>query len=265
MTVRKTVLYTQVRTGSTRLPGKVLQQVGEYKYLDLFVRRLKQISTVDEIVILTTNLSTDDIIEDYARDLGVACFRGSELDLLDRHYQANKVFQGDIIVKIPSDCPFVDKDIADRVISLVKARSEIDYASNYHPATYPDGLDVEAFRSDALEVAWKHAREGFQREHTTPFIWDQPDSFSIANIINKRGNMFMSHRWTVDYKEDLEFVRAVYKVMGYSYFGFEEMIDMLACHPDIGQINERLCGVNWYRNVKPGSLKTIGKGEFKEL
>ncbi len=259
----RTIVYIQCRTGSSRFPGKILSRINEKPYLNLLYKRIQKIKNINEVVFITTNLIQDNIIEDICKDMKAPFYRGNEKDLLERHYQANKIFKGDFIVKIPSDCPFSDPIINQEVISVIQNSSIVDYASNYHPPTFPDGLDIEIAREDILEKAWLHAKENHEREHTFPYIWDNPEKFNIYNHTNKLGNMFKSHRWTLDYKEDLDFIKAIYKEFDYSEnFLFEDIIRLLKEKPKIKKINEKFNGVNWYRNV-PNKLKTIDESLYK--
>lgn len=261
--MKRTVIYIQCRTGSKRFPGKVLSKIKNKPYLEILFNRIKQISNAHEVVFITTELTQDNIIEDLCKDINAPLFRGSENDLLDRHYQANKFFKGELIVKIPSDCPFSDPRINEKVISSIQNSSLIEYASNYHPPTFPDGLDIEIIRSDVLERAWLEAKQPHEREHTSPYIWDNPEKFHIYNYVNKLGNMFKTHRWTLDYEEDLKFINAIYEEFSLQEnFYFEDILKLLNEKPDIKKYNEKFNGVNWYRNV-PDKLRTIDKTLYK--
>jgi spore coat polysaccharide biosynthesis protein SpsF len=155
-------------------------------------------------------------------------------------------------VKIPSDCPLIDIGAVDRVLAFFIAhREQFDYLSNLHPATYPDGNDVEIFTIDALKTAWAYARRGLEREHTTPYIWENPERFRIGNVHWETGlDYSMSHRWVLDYKEDYELIQAVYNSLAVSdpYFGIEAILSFLEKNPEIRKLNERYAGMNWYRN-----------------
>jgi len=261
--MNKTIIFIQCRTGSTRFPGKILSKINGKSYLEILYKRIKRTKRVDEVVIITTNLIQDNEIEDLCKVINAPIYRGSNKDLLDRHYQANKIFKGDFVVKIPSDCPFSDPNINEEIISVIQNSSLIEYASNYHPPTFPDGLDIEISRSDILERAWHEAKQIHEREHTFPFIWDNPEKFNIYNHINKLGNMFKTHRWTLDYQDDLNFVKEVYKEFNFSEdFFFEDILKLLKEKPNLKKINEKYNGINWYRNV-PDKLKTINKNLYK--
>ena len=154
---KKVVLIVQARTGSTRLKSKILKEVFGIPILSLLIERLKFCKRVDQIVIATTINKADDIIEEVAKQNGVDFFRGSEDDLLDRHYKAGMQFNADIIIKVPSDCPLADPSIIDKAIQYyLDNETEFDYVSNYHPPTFPDGLDVEVIDLAPLKVQGSH-------------------------------------------------------------------------------------------------------------
>jgi len=179
-----TVVVVQARTGSTRLPGKVMMPLAGRPLLERMIERVRAASTPFELVVATTTETADDAVRALCRDADVACYSGHPTDLLDRHYRAALPFAPDAVVKIPSDCPLIDPAVIDRVLGAYGERAGgVDYASNLHPATYPDGNDVEVVAAGVLEEAWREAALPFEREHTTPFIWERPSRYRIA----KRG------------------------------------------------------------------------------
>ena len=255
--MKKTIIFIQCRSGSTRFPKKILSEINGKNYIELLVNRIRTTSNVDDVVVITTILKQDDVIQNICLEHKIPFFRGSENDLLDRHYQANKIFKGEFIAKIPSDCPFSDPKINSKIISVIKSSTEIDYASNYHPPTFPDGLDIEVVKDEILEKAWSEARENHEREHTFPYIWDNPEKFNIFNFTNKKGNFFKSHRWTLDYPEDLKFIKSIYKEFDSNeIFYFDDILEVLKSKPELAKINSKYNGVNWYKNAS-NKLKTI--------
>lgn len=231
------------------------------------------------LVVATTTDKEDDIIQKLCSENNILYYRGDRLDLLDRHYQAAGVigqlnrsqtdvkhFRPDVVVKIPSDCPLIDPSIIDRVLQYYLDNT-FDYVSNLHPATYPDGNDVEAMSFATLETAWREAKKTFEREHTTPYIWEHPERFTIGNVIWETGlDYSMSHRWTIDYPEDFAFIKAVYEHLypQNPNFGCKEIIELTDKNPAIFALNSKYAGVNWYRNHL-GDLKTIKADQTKQL
>jgi spore coat polysaccharide biosynthesis protein SpsF len=254
------VTVIQARAGSTRLPNKVMQPLLGKPLLARMVERVAATELAGTIVVATTTDATDDPIAALCAAEGFHCYRGDTADLLDRHYRAGQQWQAASVIKIPSDCPLIDPAVIDRVIGYYLAHpGDFDYVSNLHPATYPDGNDVEIMTMTALETAWREATRPLQREHTTPYLWENPDRFRIGNVTWETGfDYSMSHRWTIDYEEDYHFIRAVYKAL-YPHnprFGLEDVLSYLAAQPEVEAINSHLAGVNWYRHHLD-ELKTI--------
>jgi len=265
----KTVIIVQARTASSRLPGKVMMPLAGKPLLSRMLERVSASSEGDEIVVAATIASGDDQIEVLCKKTGFACYRGHPTDLLDRHYQAAEVFEADVIVKIPSDCPLIDPKIIDRVLRYYKTNSrKFDFVSNLHPATYPDGNDVEVVPLSILEEAWQEASNGYEREHTTPFIWEQPRRYRIGNAEWESGlDYSMSHRFTIDYQEDYNFINRVYDELWTSenpVFSLADILKLLDEKKEIHDINAKYAGVNWYRSHL-NELKTIGVKQTKQL
>jgi len=233
--------------------------------LSRMFERVEAANVDADLAVITSTEPSDDPIEQFAKDDGVLCYRGHLRDVLDRHYQAAKYFGADVVAKIPSDCPLIDPEIIERVFARFDEGS-YDYVSNLHPATYPDGNDVEVFTMSALEEAWRNAEKDFEREHTTPYIWEHSDRFRIGNLSWER-DYSMSHRWTIDYPEDYEFIRTVYDEL-YSetrpIFSMQDILDLLDRKPEIAQINAHYAGVNWYRKHL-NALKTIDRSQTRIL
>ncbi len=212
----KTVLVTQARSGSTRLPGKVLKEVRGKSLLQIHLERLKKCSKISEIIVATTVKEEDSIIYDKAIEWGFSASRGSELDVLDRFYQAVKDKNADWIVRVTSDCPLIDPVLVDQVIDFVQENNK-DYGSNGLIEHFPDGQDVEVFKFSALELAWKNARLQSEREHVTPYI---------RNHANKNGSNlftaisfpcesdFSNIRMTVDESSDFELIKILINKLG---------------------------------------------------
>jgi spore coat polysaccharide biosynthesis protein SpsF len=248
-----TVIIVQARTGSSRLPNKVLLPVVGQPLLRRMLERVMAASTASAVVVATTTDPGDAPIVELCRSIDLPCFTGHPTDLLDRYYQAARPYRPDIVVKIPSDCPLIDPGIIDRVLTFYHDhQQDVDFVSNLHPATYPDGNDVEVIPFHVLETAWRNAWRNFEREHTTPFIWERPKRFRIGNVEWETGlNYSMTHRWTIDYPEDYLFIRSVYEQLspdGSTLFTLNDILDLLAARPDIHRINARYAGINWYRH-----------------
>jgi spore coat polysaccharide biosynthesis protein SpsF len=252
----------QARTGSTRLPGKVLLHAAGAPLLHRMVERVCAARTPSQVVIATTELAADDAIVELARRAGVACVRGHATDCLDRHVRAARATAADAVVKIPSDCPLIDPATIDRVIGAFLAEVDVDYVSNLHPPSWPDGFDVEVMTRGALETAWREATRPLDREHTTPFLWDNPERFVTANVAWETGLDHSARtRLTLDHAEDYAVIRGVYDELWSPrrHFTLAEILDLLAARPELHALNARHLGTSWYRN-HPGELRTLAQG-----
>ncbi len=264
----KILVIVQARCSSTRLPEKVLlRAAGE----TLLVHQLNRIAAATipwKTIVATTTDGIDDAIVSLCNKNSIPVYRGHPTDLLDRHYQAALAFGADVVVKIPSDCPLIDPLIIDRVLQFFLSNpTAYDYVSNLHPATYPDGNDVEVMHLDVLHNAWLHAQKSFEREHTTPFIWDNPSNFHIGNVeCPDKKDYSMTHRWTLDYPEDYEFIRTIYGHLFHKnpLFSMNDILQLLTEHPEISDINSLFIGTNWYHNHF-GELKTITANNTKNI
>jgi spore coat polysaccharide biosynthesis protein SpsF len=262
----KNLVVIQARMGSTRLPGKVLMDLAGAPLILRMVERVARMRTPARIVVAVTTEPQDDGLVDLCRATGIEVFRGHPADLLDRHYRAAVEYDADVVAKVPSDCPLIDPTVIDAVFQRF-AQGDCDYVSNLHPASYPDGNDVEVMTRSALETAWREAALPMEREHTTPFIWERPQRFRIANVVWESGRDYsMSHRWTIDYPEDYEFIRRVYEALYPvdSAFGLDDILELLDRQPELAQINARYAGVNWYRHHLH-ELKTVAQHQTRNI
>ncbi|MDX9712879.1 MAG: glycosyltransferase family protein [Ignavibacteriaceae bacterium] len=258
----------QARSGSSRLANKIFLTLTGKPLLYRMFERVAASELKGTIVIATTTESSDDNVESFCKDHKINFYRGHQTDLLDRHYQAAKIFSADAVIKIPSDCPLIDSKVIDKVIQFyLNNINNYDYVSNLHPATYPDGNDVEIMSFNALEKAWNNAEREFEREHTTPFIWENPDKFRIGNVLWETGlDYSMTYRFTIDYPEDYEFIKKVYDELYPKKpdFSLEDILNLLNENKEIKKINSKYNGVNWYRNHL-NELKTITSNQTKIL
>jgi spore coat polysaccharide biosynthesis protein SpsF len=204
--------------------------------LALQLERLSRITTADQLMVATSDHASDDTLAEFCRANDIACARGSLDDVLDRFYQAAVKVEADHVIRLTGDCPLADPALIDSVVETY-LKSGCDYVSNTIQPTYPDGLDVEVFSFEALKIAWQEARLPSQREHVTPFIWQQPERFKVANYA---GDKDLSElRWTVDEPEDLELVRMIYEELypANPDFSTADVLDLLQRRPELNRIN----------------------------
>lgn len=212
----KTLLITQARSGSTRLPGKVLRTIGGKTLLQLHLERLSRCKNVSAMLVATTTEPSDEAIYNKSIEWGYRSYRGSEDDVLDRFYQAAKPLQPEWIVRVTSDCPLLDPALVDDVIAFAQ-QNNVDYCSNTLQELFPDGQDTEVFRFSALEKVWKEAAKKSDREHVTPYI--KSNSSALGGTLFTSVNYpceadFSKIRMTVDERQDFELIERLVNDLG---------------------------------------------------
>ena len=231
----KVVAIIQARMGSTRLPGKVLQDLGGQPVLSRVVSRVRRANHVDELVVATSVEAGDAEIVNECQRVAVRCFRGSEADVLDRYYRAAQAQSADVVVRITADCPMIDPAVVDDIVTRFQ-QTKPDYASNALVRTFPRGLDTEVFTIDALAKAWTEARELYQRAHVTPYFYQNPGLFRILSVTGEKD--YSKHRWTLDTPEDLTLVRELYaRFDNQDTFGWREVLQVIEQEPELAEIN----------------------------
>ncbi len=238
----KTVVIIQARMASSRLPGKVLKDLGGQPVLAWAVERCRMAKSVQQVIVATTTDPADDPVANLCAERGWNCFRGSQFDVLDRFYQAALAFGAGVIVRVTADCPLIDPSVIDAVVAEFH-RTGADFAANRLPPpwhrTWPIGLDTEVCAFAGLERAWREAAEKHEREHVMPYFYDTPGRFKVAILEHDPDYGF--HRWTLDTPEDLELLRALALRLGSRLDA--SWLDVLALferEPELAQINARV-------------------------
>ncbi|OQA34672.1 MAG: 3-deoxy-manno-octulosonate cytidylyltransferase [Betaproteobacteria bacterium ADurb.Bin341] len=251
------VAILQARSSSSRLPGKVLRPILGVPMLLRQIERIQRSRMLHSLVVATSSDASDDALAATCAQNGIACFRGSLDDVLDRFYQAAQSQKATDVVRLTGDCPLADPEVIDKVIQEY-LEANVDYAANALEPSYPDGLDVEAFRFAVLERAWRDAHMVSEREHVTPYIYKHPEQFKLLKVCNAEN---LSHlRWTVDNPEDFEFVSRIYEALypGKADFTTADILAYLRQHPGLGAVNAHLERNEGYQRslAKDGSTAT---------
>ncbi|WP_068494835.1 aminotransferase class III-fold pyridoxal phosphate-dependent enzyme [Paramagnetospirillum marisnigri] len=233
----KAVAVIQARLSSTRLPGKVLLPLRGRPVLDWVVDAARAIPGSDSVVVATSDQPDDDAVEAWAKGAGVACHRGALDDVLDRFVGAARAQDADLVMRLTADCPLLDSQVCGEVLALLK-RSKLAYASNASPASWPDGLDCEAFTMDALEAAAREATRPADREHVTVFIRDRRHRFPQASLVCPLPGLH-AERWTLDEPADLDFLEAVTAKLGQRR-SYLDVLAVLDAEPELRRINARI-------------------------
>ena len=231
----KVVAIVQARMGSTRLPGKVMMSIGGYTLIELLLMRLSESIEVDEIVVATSEHTNNKALIDHVRSLGFRCEEGSENDVLERYYDTAVKCSADVIIRITADCPLIDSAMVDECVKEFK-RSGVDYFSNNHPESFPDGLDVEVFSFSALSQAHLEASSNIDREHVTPYIRDC-NKFSIGEMVCNEDHS--DKRWTVDEPEDFNVVKNIFDTfLPNVNFSWLEVLKLFNNRPELFEDNK---------------------------
>lgn len=231
----------QARFSSTRLSGKVLKPIIGKPMLLLEIERIQRSKKIDKLIVATSTEKEDDGIESMCQKFGIAYFRGSLNDVLDRFYKAVLPYKPDHIMRLTGDCPLIDPEVIDATIDFY-LKGEYGYASNAMAPdeTFPDGLDTEIFKYDALVTAWQEAVLPSHREHVTQFIVKNPTRFHLGHY---KSDEDLSHlRWTVDEPEDFELITQVYEELypARPAFSMRDILQLLERRPELLEINSHI-------------------------
>lgn len=231
------VAIIQARLGSSRLPAKILKDLSGKPLIYHICNRLKASKLINEVVIATTESLKDDLINDWAEQNRIVCFRGSEDNVLSRYYHAATDAGAEVIVRITADDPFKDGAIIDKVIDIL-LKEDLDFACNNFPPSFPEGLDVEVFTFSALKRAFENSIDDFEKEHVTQYFYRNTDLFKMKNFAYEED---MSHlRLTVDTQIDFMLAEEIYNRL-YStneFFGYDEILSLNKSEPDLFKINQ---------------------------
>jgi len=208
--------------------------LGGKTVLERVISRVRAAKLVDEVVVATTLDRKDLPIVAWCATNGIRVFCGSEDDVLDRFYQAARLIQPEVLLRITADCPLIDPEIIDQVVSL-RHKDNLDYANNVEHETFPDGLDVEVMKWEALERAWKEATLGSEREHVTPYIRNHPEFFRLEVLDHEPSLAGM--RWTLDRSEDFQFLKQVIAELGDETCTLKAVLRLLQKKPELCKIN----------------------------
>jgi len=232
----KVLAIVQARCNSTRFPNKILKSLGKKKtVIQILLQRLSRAKLIDKIVVATTKSKCDDKLAKYVKDSKNEIFRGSENDVLDRFYKVSKIYKPKNILRITSDCPFVDPSLIDDIISC-HLKNDNEISSNSNIATFADGLDAEIFTNKSLHQAWVNSKLKYDREHVTTYI---KKNNSVYNFKDKRD--YSNLRLTIDEPDDLKVLRKIFKFFKYtSKFSYDDILHLYKKRPEIFNGNSHI-------------------------
>ena len=231
-------MVVQARVGSSRLPGKVLKQLGDRTALEQVLGRCLQIAGIDVVVCAIPYHSRDDMLVELALTSGALVVRGSETDVLSRHVAAAKAVDAKVVLRVTSDCPLIDPKLCAEVLRLRAAKSA-DYACNNVPPSFPHGVDCEAFTTESLIKADQNACSAEDREHVTSWLRRSANVKRV--VLHGPAGRVLQHRWTLDYREDYIFLHAVFAMLPSLPIipTWTDVVDLLERSPEIMNLNRQ--------------------------
>jgi spore coat polysaccharide biosynthesis protein SpsF len=235
----RVVASVEARMGSSRLPGKMLADVAGRPALARVLDRLARATTLDAVVVATTTRREDDPLVQAAEDAGVSCFRGSEDDVLARVVGAHRMMGTDVVVEVTGDCTLIDPEVIDLGVETFLA-NQVDVVANVARPSFPMGVDVQVFRLAALAEVEASIRDPAVREHVSLFFYENPQRYRIHHLVAAKRYRAPELRLQLDYPEDLELIRQIYRRLQPRYgdaFGTPEILDLLAAEPALTEIN----------------------------
>lgn len=235
----KTVAFVVSRMGSTRVPGKALIEVAGQPVLWHVLEAAKKINGVDQVVLATTDLKSDEPLLEVAKKSNVKVFRGDPERVLDRLYHAAREFRADIFIDIGGDCPLIDPHLLSDALNYFR-QNDFDYLCNYEPPTFPEGYDINILKFSALEKAFNEAIAPSQRIHPFSYLSRHPDLFKIGNIENPED--LSTLHWSLDFPEDIDFIKAVFALLyepGKS-FSMKAILDLIEDDDQVRGLNNSL-------------------------
>ncbi|MBL8833909.1 MAG: glycosyltransferase family protein [Rhodospirillales bacterium] len=232
----KTAVVVQARVGSSRLPGKVLKPLGPRTVLEEVLRRCAAVPGAGIVVCAIPDGAAAEPIARLAQAAGAVVVRGPEADVRARYLLAADAVGADIVLRVTSDCPLIDPELCAAVLAT-RAAAGADYCANNMPPSFPHGLDCEAFTTPALRRAVASDGSDDDREHVTPWL-RRSEGISRAALVGP-GGAFAGQRWTLDWPEDLDFLRAAVDLAGERdhFVPWFDLAARLAARPDLLAIN----------------------------
>ena len=228
----------QARMCSTRLKGKVLHKINsEETILSFLIKQITNCKSLKTVVVATTELDEDDVIVDFLKSYDVEIFRGNSENVLDRFYHCAKKFKFSTIVRLTADNPLIDPQIVNDSIQKY-SNSDCDYLTNSIDRTFPNGTEVEIFSFNALETAWKFAKKKSEREHVTPYFYNNPNKFKIHHFKQKQDQS--KFRYSIDRKEDYLLVLKILSKINTRPIKTSDIIELLTNYPEIKKLNSHI-------------------------
>lgn len=227
--VKRNIAILQARMSSSRLPGKVMMDVNGKPMIFWQIKRILEAKNVSKLIVATSIDPSDDALVDFLKANSVEIYRGSLSNVLSRYSELAEIFPCDALIRLTGDCPMVMPHLIDEMVEKFY-EVNVDYLSNTLEPTFPDGLDVEILKPVALQKLMGYKLEQKELEHVTYGMYTRPHIFKLFSFVNSSNES--SKRWTVDYQEDLDFIRSIFAefIGREEKFSYEEVSELLARH-----------------------------------
>lgn len=233
----KIVVVIQARMGSTRLPGKILMPMGNTDNLTYVVERCNKIIGINEVIVATSSLPQDDVVEEWCESNEIKCYRGSEDDVLTRFIQAAKPYNPDYVIRVTADCPFLDYEMASEMVALIR-KEKVDIIDL--EGSIPRGLAVEIISYKALQYIHYKGLEKRHREHVTYYAYEFKKEFTRTSYIIDSTSKESSLRITLDTDEDYKLLTQIAKQFNDIFVSSKDVVKYLLQNPEIAKINKHI-------------------------
>lgn len=244
------VAVVQARMGSTRLPEKALKEIQGKTILWHIINRVKHSKLIDDIIIACTIKKEDIAIEKFAKKNSFKVYRGSVNDIVDRFYNAAKMVDADIIIRLWGDCPLVDPELIDDALKVFVDQG-LDYSNNFNPPSYPAGLNFEIYNFKTLDAIMKNTKDPFFREYPFEYIYAFEQSFKTYYDTNKKD--LSSIHLTVDYQQDFDLISKIFEKLSKNkeIFHLKDIVDLINNNQELQTLNMDLKrNIEYERDLK---------------
>lgn len=228
----------QARMSSKRLPGKVFKEVNGKPMIYWQIQRILKSKKVSKLVVATSDDRTDDVLAEYLGSINCDFVRGPLDDVLARFIKVEEIYKPEVIIRLTADCPLVMPNLIDSMLEKF-CELKVQYLSNVIELTYPHGLDIEIIKAGTFSKLTNFNLSISEREHVTLGILNRLDQFSSFSVVH--GSNLSSYRWTVDTKEDLAFIKGIFKEFQdkETKFNFEDLLDYFKENPGLNRLEKR--------------------------
>jgi len=230
----------EARMTSTRLPGKHMMLAKGKPMIGYLINRLKEVPSLDNIVMATTINSSDEPLVQLSKEMGIGCFRGSENNVMSRVIKSAESVYTEVIVSITGDCPLIDPVIIEQAIQTFK-HNDCDYVNNAFIPGYPGGMNVQIYSLESLKKSSQLTSDRLDLEHVTSHILRNPSIFKHIYMIAPLDLTWPNLSLELDEKSDFELIKKIIEYFDNNeLFSCKEIIDLLIKYPEWIEMNNHV-------------------------